>query len=98
MMFTLPFFFVVVFFTAPNSTLATLLTLFPTTSFLTIIMRWSMTSIPAWELIVAWLLITVSAVFMVWTASRIFRLGMLRYGQRVDLRSALRAIRSGAEG
>ncbi len=29
MLFTLPFFFIVVFFTAPNSTLATILTIFP---------------------------------------------------------------------
>ncbi len=94
MLFTIPFFFVIVFFTAPNSTLATLLTLFPTTAFLTIIMRWSMTTIPVWQMIVAWLLVTGSAVCMVWLASRLFRMGMLRYGQRLDMRSALRGLRS----
>jgi ABC-2 type transport system permease protein len=98
MLFTLPFFFVVVFFSAPNSPLATILTIFPTTSFLTIALRWNMTTIPLWEMSAGWVLVTASAIFMVWAASRIFRLGMLQYGRRLDVKSMLRAVRSGAEG
>ena len=98
MLFTLPFFFIVVFFTAPNSTLATILTIFPTTCFLTVALRWSMTTIPLWQMVTGWVLVTASAVFMVWAASRIFRLGMLNYGQRLSLRTVLRAVRTGAEG
>jgi ABC-2 type transport system permease protein len=98
MLFTLPFFFMIVFFSAPNSPLATLLTILPTTSFLTIALRWSMTTIPLWEMIVGWVLVTASAIFMVWAAARIFRLGMLQYGQRLDFKSMLRAVRSGAQG
>jgi ABC-2 type transport system permease protein len=98
MLFTLPFFFFIVFFTAPNSPLATILTIFPTTAFLTIALRWSLTTIPMWEMVVGWVLVTVSAIFMVWAASRIFRMGMLHYGQRLDLKSMLRAVRTGAEG
>ena len=98
MLFTLPFFFIIVFFTAPNSPLATILTIFPTTSFLTIALRWSLTTIPMWEMVVGLVLVTVSAICMVWAAARIFRMGMLRYGQRLDLKSMLRAVRTGAEG
>ena len=98
MLFTLPFFFIVVFFSAPNSTLATILTIFPTTSFLTVMLRWSMTTIPMWELIVGWSGVVVSAIVMIWVASRVFRMGMLQYGQRLDVKSMLRAVRSGAEG
>ena len=98
MLFTLPFFFMIVFFSAPNSPLATILTIFPTTSFLTIALRWSMTTIPLWEMIVGWVLVTVSAIFMVWAAARIFRLGMLQFGQRLDVKSVLRAVRTGGEG
>ena len=98
MLFTLPFFFVVVFFTAPNSTLATILTIFPTTSFLTIALRWSMTTIPKWELIVGWIVVVASAIAMIWVASRVFRMGMLRYGQRLDVKTVVRALRTGAEG
>ncbi len=98
MLFTLPFFFFIVFFSAPNSPLATILTIFPTTAFLTIALRWGITTIPVWEMIVGWLSVTTSALVMVWAASRIFRVGMLRYGQRLDLKSMLHAVRTGAEG
>jgi ABC-2 type transport system permease protein len=98
MLFTLPFFFIVVFFSAPNSTLATILTIFPTTSFLTIALRWSMTTIPVWELVLGWILVTGSAAAMIWVASRVFRMGMLSYGQRLDLKTVVRALRTGAEG
>ena len=98
MLFTRPFFFIVVFFSAPNSTLATILTIFPTTSFLTIALRWSMTTIPMWELVVGWIAVVVSAIIMIWVASRVFRMGMLQYGQRLDVKSVVRALRTGAEG
>ena len=81
-----------------DATILTILTIFPTTSFLTIALRWGMTTIPAWEMIVGWLSVTVSALFMVWAASRIFRVGMLRYGQRLDVKTVVRALRTGAEG
>ena len=97
MLFTLPFFFIVLFFTAPNSPLATILTIFPTTAFLTIALRWSMTTIPMWEMIMGWVLVVASAIFAVWAASRIFRVGMLRFGQRLDVKSMLHAVRTGTE-
>ncbi len=97
LLFTLPYFFVVVFFTAPNSPLATLLTLFPTTSFITVTLRWGVSTIPAWQLAASWLLLCASAVAMTWVAARIFRAGMLRYGQRLDLRGIVRAVSAQAK-
>lgn len=97
MLFTLPYFFVIVFFTAPNSTLATILTLFPTTSFTTITLRWGVASIPEWEMIVSWLLLVASSGLMVWAAARVFRVGMLRYGQRLDVKGMLQAVRAKAQ-
>jgi ABC-2 type transport system permease protein len=97
LLFTLPYFFVIVFFTAPDSTLSTILTLFPTTSFITITMRWGMTTIPVWQLIVSWLLLAASSVLMVWAAARIFRVGMLRYGQRLTFKGMVQAVRVRAE-
>lgn len=97
MLFMLPYFFVIVFFNAPDSTLSTILTLFPTTSFMTLTMRWGMTTIPAWQMIVSWLLLVASAVLMVWAAARIFRAGMLRYGQRLTFNGMLQAVRVRAQ-
>jgi len=39
----------------------------------------------------------VSAIVMVWAAARIFRVGMLRYGQRLDFKGMLQAVRVKAQ-
>lgn len=96
MLFTLPYFFIIVFFTAPNSTLSVILTLFPTTSFITLTLRWGMTSIPAWEIIMSWVLLVASSLLMIWAAARVFRAGMPRYGQRLEFKEMLRVIRARA--
>jgi ABC-2 type transport system permease protein len=94
LLFTIPYFFTIVFFTNPNSPLAVILTLFPTTSFIALTLRWGLTSIPLWQLIAGWLILALSAVLSVRMAARVFRAGMLRYGQRLDLRAALAAMRA----
>lgn len=96
MLFIAPFFFFVLIFTNPNSPLLTFMTFFPTTSFMTVAMRWGVTGIPTWQLVVSWLLLVGSAAFMIWLASRVFRLGMLRYGQQLEIREVVAALR-GAE-
>ncbi|MFN2164892.1 MAG: ABC transporter permease, partial [Anaerolineae bacterium] len=93
LLFVFPFFLTVMIFTSPNSPLMVLLTLFPTTSFLTVSMRWAVTAIPLWQLAASWILLVISAGVSIWAASRIFRVGMLRYGQRLELRGVLAAIR-----
>jgi ABC-2 type transport system permease protein len=94
LMFTLPFFFVALVFANPDHPFIVALTLFPTTSFLTVALRWSVTTIPAWQLIVSWVLLTATAAASIWMAARIFRIAMLRYGQRLDLRGVRRLLRS----
>jgi hypothetical protein len=49
-------------------------------------------------LIVGWIVVVASAIAMIWVASRVFRMGMLRYGQRLDVKTVVRALRTGAEG
>ena len=93
MLFVLPFFFTAMAFADPNSPILVALTLFPTTAFVTITLRWGATVIPAWQLILSWLLLVASAVLSVWASARVFRVGMLRYGQRLDFRAAFKVIR-----
>lgn len=92
LMFMLPFFFAVIFFFDPNSPLLVALTLFPTTAFITVAMRWSLTSIPAWQLIVSWTFLVMTAGLSILVAARVFRSGMLRYGQRLSLRELATAV------
>lgn len=94
LVFMLPLFLLPLLFTNPNSPLIIIMTLFPTTAFLTISLRWGLGSVPIWQLMISWIILVSSAILMVWGAARIFRAGMLRYGQALSLRRALSIVRS----
>lgn len=96
MLFVLPFFFIIIVFTNPDSPLMVGLTLFPTTAFITIAMRWGATTIPIWQLALSWLLLVATAAFSIFVAARVFRTGMLRYGQAIRLRGLVTILRRGA--
>lgn len=97
LIFIVPFFFFVFVFTNPDSPVLVALTLFPTTSFMTVAMRWGVTTIPLWQLVVGWSLTALAAVGLVWVAARVFRVGMLHYGQSLRF-SALGGILQGGRG
>jgi ABC-2 type transport system permease protein len=59
---------------------------------MTIMMRWGLTVVPFWQVLLSWLINSLTAIMIIWVASRLFRLGMLRYGQRLMLASILTAI------
>jgi ABC-2 type transport system permease protein len=94
LLFLLPLFLIVLFLSDPNSPLLVALTLFPTTSFMTVTMRWGLTIIPTWQLVLSWSILAGTAVLTVWAASRIFRAGMLHYGQPLNLHATLSALRA----
>jgi ABC-2 type transport system permease protein len=79
----LPYMLIGVFIQNPNGPLAIALSLFPLTAPMTISMRIGFTSIPAWQVITSVSILVLSAIGAVWLAGRAFRLGMLRYGQRL---------------
>ena len=90
MFFIMPLMMMPIIFTNPSSPVLTFMTLFPATSFLTIMIRSAITAIPTWELIVSWLLLAASAGASIWLAAKVFRLGMLLHGKSLDLRLAFR--------
>jgi len=87
LLFTFPFFLSSVVFANPNSPLLIFLSYWPTTSFLTITLRWGLAIIPIWQILVSWFILFLSVIATVWIASRIFRFGMLNYGQRLSFKS-----------
>lgn len=91
--FSLPFFFIVNFITDPNGTLPVALTLFPLTAPLSILMRVGFGMIPAWQLAVSLVLLSLTTVVVVWASARLFRWGLLRYGKRASLREVWQALR-----
>lgn len=93
LLFMAPFFVLIVIFAQPDGPLAVAMTLFPTTAFLTVLIRWGLTALPWWQLASSWLLLVAAAAASVWMAARVYRAGMLHYGQRLSwpaVRAALR--------
>ena len=82
----LPYILIAVFIQNPNSPLAVIMTLFPLTAPMTIAIRMAFTTIPTWQYLTSLIILLISAAGAVWLAGRAFRLGMLRYGQRLRLR------------
>ncbi len=74
----------------PDGTFAMLLTFLPFMSLLTVAMRNLFSVVPGWQVAAATVAQTIYSVGAIWLASRAFRLGMLRYGQRLTWKSLLR--------
>lgn len=95
LLFMLPIFLLILIFENPAHPVVVFFTLFPTTSFLTISLRWGLGTVPWWQIGISWALLVATAILMLWAAARIFRVGMLRYGQPLNLKAALAAVRGG---
>jgi len=93
LLFMLPILLVAVLMQSPAGPLAVFLTLFPTSSFLTVAVRWGLGTIPVWQMAAGWVILVASTLLMFWAAARIFRAGMLRYGQPLSLKAALASVR-----
>jgi len=78
-----PYMLMVTLMEHPNSPLSVGLSFFPITAPLTMLMRAGFTVIPTWQVVISVGLLVLAAGGSLWLAGRAFRLGMLRYGQRV---------------
>jgi ABC-2 type transport system permease protein len=73
----------------PHGPLAVVLTITPFTSLMTASMRSLFASIPLWQVAASVFVQTASTLGALWLAAQAFRLGLLRYGQRLRLRELL---------
>ena len=85
----IPFWFVFQLIGHPNGPVAIGLSLFPLTAPITLAIRAGFTTIPPWQIGLSLGFLIIGAGLAVWLAGRAFRLGMLRYGQRVPWREFL---------
>jgi ABC-2 type transport system permease protein len=93
LLFALPFFFLVMVFNNPDSAIMIAMSLFPTTSMMTLAMRWAVTAVPMWQVGLSFALLCLAALGSIWLAAKVFRAGMLRYGQPLNLAGLREAIR-----
>ncbi|MGB2955567.1 MAG: ABC transporter permease, partial [Anaerolineales bacterium] len=91
----IPLYVAAFFINKPDGTLAITLSVLPFTSLMTVAMRNIFFSVPAWQVIISVCVQTVCAVGAIWLASRAFRLGMLRYGQKLRWRSLFQSRQGG---
>jgi ABC-2 type transport system permease protein len=81
-----PYWFSYVLMTSPNGPLAVLLSFFPLTAPVTLIMRSGFTQIPPWQLVINIIELFLLAGLSLWLAGKAFRAGMLNYGKRLSLK------------
>lgn len=84
-----PYWFTYQIMSNPNGPLAVAMSYFPLTAPVALTMRAGFTSLTLSEILLSVGLLSLSAVGALWLAGRAFRLGMLRYGQRLNLREIL---------
>jgi len=73
----------------PNGTVAVVLSYFPLTAPITLLMRMAFTVVPPWQIAVNIAILVIFAVFAIWFAGRAFRMGMLRYGKKLSIKEIL---------
>lgn len=94
LLFIAPFFITPLLFSNPAHPVLQFLSLFPTTAFLTISLRWGLSTVATWQIITSWLILMGTTTMMIWVAAKVFRVGMLQYGQPLRLKSIWAAMRS----
>ena len=89
-----PIFLIGVLVDSPHSPLAVVLSIFPWTSPLTMMIRISIGGVPAWQIILSTLLLVLATVFVLRASARVFRVGLLLYGKSPTLPEILRWARA----
>jgi len=72
-----------------NGSLALTLSFFPPTAMMTFALRLLVIEIPWWQVIASMVISLASGGGLIWLAAKAFRLGMLRYGQRLHIRDLI---------
>jgi len=89
MLFMIPLYAIMLIGETPNAAPSVVLTLLPFTSLMTVGFRSLFSVVPLWQVAASVAIQMACAVGALWLAGRAFRLGMLRYGQRLSLREIL---------
>ncbi|HYE95009.1 MAG TPA: ABC transporter permease [Rubricoccaceae bacterium] len=89
-----PMFFLQYVIDRPDAPLSVGLSLFPFSAPMLMTVRMAMTAVPLWQVGLAFLLLALSFVGLIWVAARIYRVGILMYGKKATLRDLWRWART----
>jgi ABC-2 type transport system permease protein len=87
------FYFVFPIIRSPNSSLAFWASMFPFLAPITMMVRITTETPPAWQIILSLAIGFATVVGLVWLAARIYRVGMLMYGKKATIPEVLRWVR-----
>ena len=77
----------------PDGALAMTLSYVPFTAPLTMMIRMGASDVPAVQVVASLLVVFASSLVLLWVSARVFRAGLLMYGQRMGVRAVWRALR-----
>ncbi len=86
----IPMLFIGNVISAPDGTLATVLSMIPFFTPVLMIVRVAATHVPVWQIIVSTLLVIGTFIGTVWAAGRIYRVGILSYGKKASFKDMAR--------
>jgi ABC-2 type transport system permease protein len=91
----LPIFFAGVVLSNPDATLARFFSYVPLTAPTMMLLRVPQGGVPVVDIVISILGLLATVAVVLWAGNRVFRLGLLMYGQRPGLRQVLRTLRRG---
>ena len=77
----------------PDGGVARLLSFIPFTAPVTMMIRLAASDVPLWEVVASLAVLLLTGVALLWISARVFRAGLLMYGQRMSLRGMFAALR-----
>ncbi len=93
-MAAIPWFFAGFIFTNPNALILRILSFFPFTAPVMMMMRLPLADVPLVDIIGSTLVLVISIPIVLWAGAKIFRLGLLMYGKRPALGEIWRTLRA----
>ena len=73
--------------------LSRILSFIPFTAPVTMMIRLAASDVPLWEVVASLAVLLLTGVALLWISARVFRAGLLMYGQRMSLRGVFAALR-----
>lgn len=92
LLFVVVFFFCMFTLSTPDSTVAKVASIVPFSSVMAMFIRYSMTTVPLFDMVISFVLQIVSVVGMAYVSIKIYRMGSLNYGNRIGLIKAIRMV------
>ena len=91
----IPIMFIVFFVESPNSTLAIVLSMVPFFSPILMVVRVAVTEVPFWQVCLSYAILLATFFGAMWISSRIYRVGILMYGKKPNLKDLARWVWAG---